>query len=68
MKKCAYKPTRFEMKESPKDTENHETIEESLQWLAAHGFIYDTGQRRWSDRTQSYQVVWAAIPPKHEQS
>ena len=33
MKKCAYKPTRFEMKESPKDTENNETIEESLHGL-----------------------------------
>ena len=29
--------------------------------------FYDTGRREWSEQTQSYQVVWAAIPPKNEQ-
>lgn len=43
-----------------------EMIEEAFQELAAEGLIYDTGERAWSDRTQSYHVVWAGVPPKHE--
>jgi hypothetical protein len=43
-----------------------EMIEKVIQQLAAQGKVYDTGERRWSERTQSYQVVWAAVPPKHE--
>ncbi|MBR0742108.1 hypothetical protein JQ581_34745 [Bradyrhizobium liaoningense] len=43
-------------------------IEEVLQQLASEGVVYDTGERRWSKRLQSYQVVWAKVPPKNEQS
>ena len=39
-------------------------IEEACQELAAEGLIYDTGERRWSERTRSHQIVWAAVPPK----
>jgi hypothetical protein len=42
-----------------------EIIEEAFQELEAEGLIYDTGERTWSERTQSYHVVWAAVPPKH---
>jgi hypothetical protein len=52
----------------PTDEEKYEMIEEVLQRLAAEGLIYDTGERRWSARTQTYQIVWAAVPPKHKQS
>jgi hypothetical protein len=43
-------------------------IEETLRSLAAEGLVYDTGKRRWSKLTQSYPVVWAAVPPMHERS
>jgi hypothetical protein len=43
-------------------------IEQAIQMLAEQGLIYDTGKRRWSARTQTYQIVWAAVPPKHKQS
>jgi len=49
------------------EDEYYEMIEQAIQELVAEGRVYDTGERRWSERTQSYQVVWAAIPPKHQQ-
>jgi hypothetical protein len=48
------------------DQEEYVMVEEAIQSLAAEGLIYDTGKRRWSARTQSFQIVWAAVPPKHE--
>jgi len=50
-----------------RDEVGYEEIEAALHELAAEGRIYDTGERRWSERTQSHQVVWAAVPPKHKQ-
>jgi hypothetical protein len=50
---------------SPTDEEKYEMIEEAIRRLAAEGLIYDTGRRKWSARTQTYQIVWAAIPPKN---
>jgi hypothetical protein len=44
------------------------TIQEAIYELAAEGLIYDTGRRRWSERTQSYHIVWAAVPGKQTQS
>jgi hypothetical protein len=43
-------------------------VMEALLILAAEGLIYYTGRRKWSERTRSYQVVWAAVPPKDEQN
>jgi hypothetical protein len=43
-------------------------IQTAIYELAAEGLIYDTGRRRRSERTQSYQIVWAAVPGKHMQS
>jgi hypothetical protein len=37
-----------------------EQIQEAIQSLAHEGLIVDSGQRRWSERTQSYQIVWVA--------
>jgi len=48
-----------EMTSSPTDDEKYRMIEEAIQSLAADGLIYDTGKRRWSERTKSYQIVWA---------
>jgi hypothetical protein len=44
------------------------TVQKAVYELAAEGLIYDTGQRRWSERTQSYHIVWAAVPGKQTQS
>jgi hypothetical protein len=49
------------------DELSYEMIETALQELAADGQVYDTGERRWSERRQSYEVVWGAVPPKHKQ-
>jgi hypothetical protein len=56
------------MTKSPTDEEKYQMVEEVCRQLAAEGLIYDTGERRWSPRTKSYQVVWVAVPPKHKQS
>ena len=50
------------------DERLHEQVMEALRRMAAEGRIYDTGRRKWSERTRSYQVVWAAVPPKQEQN
>jgi hypothetical protein len=47
------------MANSPTDEQKYRMIEEAISSLAARGFLYDTGERRWSERTQSYQIVWA---------
>jgi hypothetical protein len=56
------------MRKYPTDERLHEEVMEALRRLAAKGLIYDTGRRKWSERTRSYQVVWAAVPPKNEQN
>ncbi len=38
----------------------YKSVNKAIQELAREGKIYDTGQRRWSERTGSYQIVWAA--------
>jgi hypothetical protein len=37
-----------------------DAIEQALQDRAREGLIVDTGRRRWSERTRSYQIVWVA--------
>jgi len=44
------------------EEEKYEAIEQALQKLAREGLIVDTGRRRWSKRTRSYQIVWAKAP------
>ncbi|MCD9106063.1 hypothetical protein [Bradyrhizobium japonicum] len=56
------------MKKTQPDEQAYREMEEAVKELAAAGLIYDTGQRRWSERTKSYQVVWAAVPPENERS
>jgi hypothetical protein len=43
-------------------------IQKAIYELAAEGLIYDTGRRKWSERTQSYRIVWAAVPGEQLQS
>jgi hypothetical protein len=38
------------------------SIEEAIRSLARRGLLYDTGRKRWSPRSQTYQIVWAACP------
>jgi hypothetical protein len=47
------------------DDDAIEAIEQAIQDLAREGLIVDTGQRRWSERTRSYQIVWAARKKLH---
>ena len=54
--------TRYEMNNDPTDEEKYEMTEAAFRRLEAEGRIYDTGERRWSERTQTHQVVWAAVP------
>jgi len=37
-----------------------DAIEQALQDAARKGLIVDSGRRRWSERTRSYQIVWVA--------
>jgi len=46
------------------EKEKHKVIEQTLQKLAREGLIVDTGRRRWSERTRSYQIIWEAVPGK----
>jgi ribonuclease BN (tRNA processing enzyme) len=60
--------TGLKMTDSPTEAQKYAAIEDALQKLAAEGLIYDTGQRKWSERTKSYQIVWEVVPPKHKRS
>ena len=40
-------------------------IEAAIESLVQKGLVYDTGKRRWSERTGAYQIVWATVPQKH---
>ena len=39
-------------------TDEELTVLEACESLARKGLIVDSGRRRWSERTQSYQIVW----------
>jgi hypothetical protein len=39
-------------------------VEEILESAAKWGLIRDTGEREWSERTCSYQIVWERVPGK----
>jgi hypothetical protein len=43
-----------------KGNEFYDAIEQAIQDLARKGLIVDSGRRRWSERTRSYQIVWVA--------
>ena len=43
-----------------RDSEIYDAIEQAFQSLAREGLIVDSGHRRWSERTRSYQIVWVA--------
>jgi hypothetical protein len=60
--------TKFEFRGWPLDEVDHdamEAIEQALQDLAREGLIVDTGRRRSSERTRSYQIVWVASEFAH---
>ena len=35
-----------------------EAIEQALQRLASEGLIFNSGERRWSEQTGRYEIVW----------
>jgi len=51
--------TKFEFGSWPLE-EVDDAIEQALQDAARKGLIVDSGRRRWSERTRSYQIVWVA--------
>jgi hypothetical protein len=56
----------------PKNTTDEQlhddVIEAVLRAAAAEGLVCDTGLRKWSERTRSYQIVWERVPPKNKQN
>ena len=46
------------------DEEKQAYLEQILESAAKWGLIRDTGERKWSERTCSYQIVWAPVPDK----
>jgi hypothetical protein len=51
---------KFEFGSWPLDEGDDGAIEQAIQNLARRGLIVDSGRRRWSERTRSYQIVWIA--------
>ena len=52
---------KFNSESWPLDEDDHrDAVEQALQDLARMGLIVDSGRRRWSERTRSYQIVWVA--------
>jgi hypothetical protein len=46
-------------KDWPTDpAEIQRSIEEAIQKLVRMGLVVDSGQRRWSQRTGRYEIVW----------
>ena len=46
-------------KDRPTDpAEIQRSIEEAIQELVTKGLVVDSGQRRWSQRTGRYEIVW----------
>jgi hypothetical protein len=46
-------------KDWPTDpAEIRRSIDEAIQKLVRKGWIVDSGQRRWSQRTGRYEIVW----------
>jgi hypothetical protein len=46
-------------KDWPTDpAEIQRSIEEAIQKLVRKGLVVDSGQRRWSQRTGRYEIVW----------
>ena len=52
--------TKFEFGSRPLDEVDHDAIEEAIRDLAREGLIVDSGHRRWSELTRSYEIVWVA--------
>jgi hypothetical protein len=40
------------------EEEAYEAIEEAFREFQREGRIYDSGERRWSNQTQRYEIVW----------
>ena len=51
---------KFQFGTWPLDEGDDDAIEQAIQNLARKGLIVDSGRRRWSERTRSYQIVWVA--------
>jgi hypothetical protein len=53
-------------KDQPEDrTQMRIAIEAAIQDLVRKGLVVDSGQRRWSERTKRYEIVWASTGTVH---
>jgi len=48
------------------DEEKRAYADQLLESAARWGLLRDTGKRKWSERTRSYQIVWEVVPGKLE--
>jgi len=48
------------------DEEKRAYADRLLESAARWGLLRDTGKRKWSERTRSYQTIWEAVPGKLE--
>jgi hypothetical protein len=46
------------------DEEKQAYADQLLESAAKWNLLRDTGKRKWSERTRSYQIVWEAVPGK----
>jgi hypothetical protein len=47
------------------DEDFYKLIQKAIQDLAREGLIIDSGERKWSERTGRYEIVWMAAPTRH---
>jgi hypothetical protein len=45
-----------------------EQIQAAIRELVSQGKLYDTGERRWSERYQCWEIVWCAVPSEREKN
>ena len=49
---------------TPDDEVKQAYAEQMFESAGKWGLLRDTGKRKWSERTHSYQIVWEAVPGK----
>jgi hypothetical protein len=47
-------------------TTTREQVQAAIRELVSQGKLYDTGERRWSERYQCWEIVWCAVPSERE--
>jgi len=53
-----YLKKQYHLPFPPNDKEIQDSIDEALQRAVEEGIIVDSGERKWSDWTARYEIVW----------